>query len=80
MNPGDVAKGRRPITTWTFHRPMQTYTRSLFEAGFVLELLEEWPTLRHSTGTNPRIKEENRARREIPMFLAFRARKKSGPA
>ncbi|HMS16339.1 MAG TPA: pseudouridine synthase [Planctomycetota bacterium] len=75
MNPGDVAKGKKPITTWTFHRPLQTYVRSLFEAGFALELLEEWPTLKHGTGTHPKVKEQNRARREIPMFLAFRARR-----
>jgi hypothetical protein len=34
--------------------------------------MEEWPSLRQSQ-PGPRAQEENRARREIPMFLALRA-------
>lgn len=79
MNPGVVARGARPVTTWTFHRPLQAYVRALGEAGFVVEAIEEWPSLRATTGSSARAAEENRARREIPLFLAFRARLDRSP-
>lgn len=75
MNPGHAAHGKVPVTTWTFHRPVQTYIRVLSEAGFLIESLEEWPSLRQSQ-PGPQAREENRIRREIPMFLGFRAIKR----
>lgn len=72
MNPGAAAHGADAITTWTFHRPIQTYARVLHETGFAIELIEEWPSAR-SSSPGPRAAEENRARREIPLFLAVRA-------
>lgn len=80
MNPGQAARGKRPVTTWTFHRPLQSYFRALADAGFVVESLEEWPSLRRSE-PGPRAAEENRARHEIPLFLGIRAVKRpEGPA
>jgi SAM-dependent methyltransferase len=81
MNPGHAAHGKRPVTTWTFHRPIQSYFKALAEAGFLVESLEEWPSLRRSE-PGPRAAEENRARREIPMFLGLRAVKRAdaGPS
>lgn len=76
MNPGHAAHGKRPVTTWTFHRPIQSYFRALGEAGFLIEALEEWPSLRRSE-PGPRAAEENRSRREIPMFLGLRAVKRA---
>ena len=75
MNPGEVAHGAASITTVTYHRPLQTYVRLLAEAGLLIEALEEWPSQRRSQ-PGPRAAEENRARREIPMFLGFRAVKR----
>jgi hypothetical protein len=72
-NPGAVASGARPVETWTFHRPLETYVRACADAGLLVDRLEEWPSVRRSTG--PRAREENRARREIPLFLALRARR-----
>jgi hypothetical protein len=40
----------------------------------VLDALEEWASLR-SSQPGPRAEAENRARREIPLFLALRARR-----
>jgi 23S rRNA pseudouridine1911/1915/1917 synthase len=77
MNPGGVAKGEAPVTTVTFHRPIQTYARLLSEAGLLIEAVEEWPGRRVST-SGPRAAEENRSRAEIPLFLAFRAVKAAG--
>ncbi len=71
MNPGGVARDQSPITTITYHRPIQAYVRAFFEAGFSVTALEEWPSMRQSE-PGPRAAEENRARREIPMFLALR--------
>jgi RluA family pseudouridine synthase len=73
MNPGAAARGRKPITTVTHHRPLQAYAGALSRCGFVIEAIEEWPSQRTSE-PGPRADEENRARREIPMFLAWRAR------
>jgi len=75
MNPGKAARGAEPVTTWTFHRPIQTYVRVLADAGLLIESLEEWPSMRRSQ-PGPRASEEDRARREIPMFLGFRAIKR----
>lgn len=76
MNPGEVSSGKDPITTWTFNRPIQAYVRAIAEAGMVVDAIEEWSSARRSA-PGPRAEEENRARREIPMFLAIRARKLS---
>ncbi|CAN5717922.1 hypothetical protein BH11PLA1_BH11PLA1_11440 [soil metagenome] len=68
MHPGAAPD----ITTWTFHRPLQTYVRLLADSGLMVDALEEWPALRVSE-PGPRAEAENRARREIPLFLAVRA-------
>jgi len=72
MNPGAAASGKPAVTTWTYHRPIQAYVKLLAEAGFAVDAMEEWPSLRMSQ-PGPNAAEENRARREIPMFLAIRA-------
>jgi 23S rRNA-/tRNA-specific pseudouridylate synthase/SAM-dependent methyltransferase len=71
MNPGEVARGKGAITTVTYHRPVEHYVRAFSRAGLLLDALEEWASLRVSQ-PGPRAAEENRARREIPMFLALR--------
>ncbi len=72
MNPGSAASGEEAVTTTTFHRPIGAYVRAASDAGFVIDHLDEWVSPRASED-GPRAPEENRARREIPMFLAFRA-------
>jgi SAM-dependent methyltransferase len=72
MNPGEAAKGREKVVTLTYHRPLQTYIRAFSDAHLLVDALEEWPSLRTSE-PGPRAAEENRARREIPMFVALRA-------
>jgi hypothetical protein len=46
----------------------------LAEAGLAITSLEEWPAQRVSE-PGPRADAENRARREIPLFLAVRCLK-----
>ena len=59
--------------TWSFHRPLQTYVKTLRNAGFLIDNLEEWPSHKTSEPNAPRAAAENLARKEIPMFLALRA-------
>ena len=71
MNPGAHAGGADAVVTTTYHRPLTSYFQAARASGFVVDALEEWSSLRQSS-PGPRADEENRARREIPMFLALR--------
>jgi ubiquinone/menaquinone biosynthesis C-methylase UbiE len=70
-NPGQGAKS---AVTYSFHRPLETYVKELSKAGFMIDAIEEWISHRESD-SGPKAKAENRARKEIPMFMAIRARK-----
>ena len=59
--------------TLTYHRPMQSYVSALVKAGLSVDAMEEWISNRNSL-PGKRSKAENRARKEIPLFLALRAR------
>lgn len=61
-------------TTWTFHHPLSTYTKWLFESGFLIEQMEEWCSDKVSVGGAAKM--ENRSREEFPLFLTISARKK----
>lgn len=77
-NPGEAARGGTAVQTWTFHRPLEHYVNALAAAGLFVDRMEEWASQRVSD-SGPRAPEENRARREIPLFLALRARKLVAP-
>ncbi len=70
MNPGSANSEK----TMSFHRPISAYITALAANGFVIDAMEEWTSHKEST-SGPRAKAENRIRKEIPMFLAIRARK-----
>jgi len=58
--------------TVTYHRPLQSYVQALAGAGLCVDALEEWAS--HKTSQpGKRSRAENRARQEIPLFLAMRA-------
>ena len=59
--------------TLTYHRPMQSYVSALVKAGLCVDAMEEWISNKNSL-PGKRSKAENRARKEIPLFLALRAR------
>jgi ubiquinone/menaquinone biosynthesis C-methylase UbiE len=71
-HPGKSAGGY----TWTFHKPLESYVKSLRNAGLLVDALEEWPSHKNSA-PGPRAAAENTARKEIPPFLALRALKLS---
>ena len=59
--------------TLTYHRPMQNYIEALTQAGLYVDAMEEWISNKTSL-PGKRSKSENRARKQIPLFLALRAR------
>ncbi len=63
--------------TWSFHKPIESYVKSLRNAGLLIDAIEEWPSHKKST-SGPRAPAENVAREEIPMFMAVRALKVAG--
>ncbi|MDO8604681.1 MAG: class I SAM-dependent methyltransferase [bacterium] len=71
MNPSK----RDTKTTLSFHRPLQYYFKTLANSGFAVGRLEEWLSHRESE-LGPRKNAEDKARKEIPMFLFLEAFKK----
>jgi len=69
MHPGSDEK----VTTPSFHRPLQYYSKLLANAGLVITRLEEWVSHKKSE-PGPRQQAENRARQEFPLFLCLEAR------
>jgi SAM-dependent methyltransferase len=60
-------------STLSFHHPLASYSQWIYEAGFAIDLLEEWYSDKKSEGKMARM--ENRSREEIPLFLAIRAKR-----
>ena len=58
--------------TVTYHRPLQSYFSALLKAGLYVDLLEEWMSNKESE-PGKRSRGENRARKEVPLFMAIRA-------
>lgn len=73
MTPGEKDKAKKK-TTLSFHRPLQSYFKFLNKAGFKVFALEEWVSHKKSQ-KGPRSSEEDRIRKEIPMFLMLQAEK-----
>jgi ubiquinone/menaquinone biosynthesis C-methylase UbiE len=65
--------GKQGVTR-SFHRPISLYVNSLAELGFLIDHLDEIPAHKLA-GPAAGQKAENLARREIPLFLAMRARR-----
>lgn len=66
-------KENSPLT-WSFHHPLEDYSKYLFVNGFLIEKIEEWTSEKKSEGKAAKM--ENRAREEFPMFMAIAAVKK----
>lgn len=74
VHPGLAARGLGSEVTPHFHRPLQAYVNTLGNAGLLVDHVEEWVSPKRSTA-GAREQALDRARREIPLFLALRARK-----
>ena len=73
MTPGEKDKSKKQKTI-SFHRPLEAYFKSLSSTGFAIAGLEEWVSHKKSQ-KGPRATEEDRIRKEIPMFLMLEAKK-----
>lgn len=69
MTPGEK-NPKKKIKTVSFHRSLQDYTKLFFKSGFAITRLEEWISHKQS-GTGPRQIAEDKARKEIPMFMCL---------
>ena len=70
-HPGLAAHGKDAASTPHFHRPLQAYINTLGNAGLLIDHIEEWISHK-SSQPGPRKVALDRARKEIPMFLALR--------
>ena len=71
MTPGESSEAKKKFTV-TFHRPLQVFFKALNKSGFAVSKLEEWISHKKSE-KGPRSAEEDRLRKEIPMFLCIEA-------
>lgn len=69
MTPGEK-NPKKKITTISFHRSLQYYVKIFSKNGLVITRLEEWISHKQS-GTGPRQIAEDKARKEIPMFMCL---------
>ncbi len=60
--------------TVSYHFPLAYYIDSIIKNGFVVTGIEEWTSDKESKGKAA--KQENRARTEIPLFMAILAQKR----
>lgn len=74
MHPSYTAHGKKPPVTVHFHRPLQAYINTLGNAGLYIDHMEEW-TSPKTDEPGPHKAAKDAARKEIPMFMAIRARK-----
>ena len=70
---------RRGGVTRSHHRPLEAYVNGLAAAGLLVDALREIPTYK-TASAGERARAENLSNREIPLFLALRARKQPAPA
>lgn len=74
MTPGKKSTSDKKFTV-SFHRPLQVYFKTLNKSGLAVTRLEEWISHRKSQ-KGPRAEEEDRIRKEIPLFLCIEAIKR----
>jgi ubiquinone/menaquinone biosynthesis C-methylase UbiE len=73
MTPGEKDP-KKKIKTISFHRPLQYYMKLLSKNGFAITRLEEWISHKQS-GKGPRQIAEDKARKEIPLFMCIEVKK-----
>ena len=73
MTPGEKDV-KKKIKTFSFHRPLQYYVKLFAKNNFVITHLEEWISHKKSEA-GPRQNAEDKARKEIPLFMCIEVRK-----
>ena len=69
-----VADVRKKKFTYSFHHPLQVYFKAFAKAGLNVVRLEEWISHK-SSDKGPRKQAEDKARKEIPLFMCLELRK-----
>lgn len=64
-------QGRESVQTLSFHHPISDYSHWLYEAGFMITLMDEWCSNKVSEGKAAKM--ENRSREEFPLFMCLTA-------
>ena len=65
--------GKTKEFTWSFHRSLEEYAKTLARCGFVIAGLEEW--ISHKTSeAGPRQAAEDLSRKEFPLFMMLETR------
>lgn len=73
MTPGEK-NPKKKIKTISFHRSLQYYVKLFSKNGFAITRLEEW--ISHKQSENgPRQLAEDKARKEIPLFMCIEVKK-----
>ncbi|MES2986017.1 MAG: class I SAM-dependent methyltransferase [Patescibacteria group bacterium] len=70
MHPGKTAVGEKKEETFSFHHPLQYYTKIFAKHGLVITRLEEWISHKKSE-EGPKKPIEDNARKEIPLFMCI---------
>lgn len=65
--------GKNKEVTYSYHFPLSSYVQFLANAQLAVTAFEEWCSDKKSEGSKAKM--EDRARREIPLFLAIVAKK-----
>ena len=73
MHPGLSAAGQKKDETFSFHHPLQFYSKVLSKQGFCITRIEEWLSHKESE-EGPKKRAEDESRREIPMFMMLEIR------
>lgn len=73
MTPGEK-NPKKKIKTISFHRSLQDYVKLFSKNGFAITRLEEWISHKQSQ-SGPRQLAEDKARKEIPMFMCLEIKK-----
>ena len=71
MNPGKIEDKK---ITMSYHRPLQVYSKAFAKEGFAIMKIEEWISHRKSE-PGPHAKAEDKARKEIPLFMCLLLKK-----
>lgn len=70
MTPGSIKDKKFTVS---FHRPLQVYMKALAKSGLLVTHLEEWTSHKESE-RGPHKRREDKARREIPLFMCIEAK------
>ncbi len=71
MTPGSLKDKKFTVS---FHRPLQLYVKFLNKHGLAVTRLEEWESHKESE-KGPKQRAENKARKEIPLFMCIESTK-----